>query len=124
MTEQTPLPGLPALPQFLTAPRFPPSSRYALTDSTQLEVPGRPAVTYLRRRFCPDPLTLAEVGTHVVAEGERLDHIAAAAFADPEQFWRLCDANRALDPRELVAAIGRRLRLTLPPGVPGPPDHD
>lgn len=74
-------------------------------------------VTYVRRRFLPQPDELARIGEHVVAVGERLDHIAAKEFGDPEQAWRIADSNRAMDPEEL-AVPGRRLRITLPPGLP------
>jgi hypothetical protein len=55
---------------------------------------------------------------HVVTQGERLDNITALYLGDPEQFWRLCDANAAMQPEELEE-ISRRLRITLPEGVPG-----
>jgi hypothetical protein len=54
-------------------------------------------------------------------QGERPDHIAAQYFDDPEQFWRLCDANNAIDPHELTDEPGRMLRITLPEGIPGEP---
>jgi len=53
--------------------------------------------------------------------GERLDHIAAHYFGDPELFWRICDANRAMRPEELTETEGRRLLITLPEGVQGTP---
>ena len=40
--------------------------------------------------------------------GDRLDLITARTLGDPEQFWRICDANDALDPDDL-AEPGRRL---------------
>jgi hypothetical protein len=33
--------------------------------------------------------------------------------------WRLCDANGAMRPDELTETPGRRLRITLPEGIPG-----
>jgi hypothetical protein len=51
---------------------------------------------------------------HVVTQGERLDNITARYLTDPEQFWRLCDANPVLWPNDLTARIGRRLRIPLP----------
>jgi hypothetical protein len=111
--------GLPALPTSLTAPRFPPRSRYANTEIAQLTRPGAPTVAYLRRRFVPAPETLVQHGEHVVLQGERLDQIAAAVYGDPLQAWQICDANRALDPAQLTAQPGRRLRVTLPAGMPG-----
>jgi hypothetical protein len=37
-----------------------------------------------------------------VLASERLDHIAWQHFRDAERFWRICDANRALWPDELL----------------------
>jgi len=75
----------------------------------------------LARRFSPDPDKLASVRAHMVVEHERLDLIAARELGDPEQFWRLCDANRALRPDDLEE-VGRALRVTLPEGIPGNSD--
>ena len=100
---------------------FPPTSRSALTPTTSLVRADGTAVTYLRRRFVPPPENLALLQWHRVAQGERLDNIAAKYLGDPEQFWRLCDANRALRPDELTATIGKELRITLPEGIPGVP---
>ncbi len=98
--------------------QFPPTSRYHGVEVAVRETPeGRP-VAYLRRRFVPQPERFATLQEHVVTEGERLDNITARYLEDPEQFWRLCDANGALHPQELEE-LGRRLRITLPEGIPG-----
>ncbi len=47
---------------------------------------------------------------HMVAPGERLDHIAQRFMADPTQWWRIADANAALWPGDL-AGEGRRLHI-------------
>ena len=52
----------------------------------------------------------------------RLDNLAAEYLGDPEQFWRICDANGVLRPDELTDTIGRRIRITLPDGIPGAPN--
>jgi hypothetical protein len=62
----------------------------------------------------PDPAGMTIIAEHVVTQGERLDNITARYLADPELFWRLCDANPVLRPDELTARIGRRLRIPLP----------
>jgi nucleoid-associated protein YgaU len=78
-------------------------------------------VLYVERRFLPQPSALAEVGTVTVRDGDRLDIISAQQYGDPRWWWRLADANGALDPAELILEPGRNLRVTLPQGVPLPP---
>ncbi len=77
-------------------------------------------VVYLRRRFVPPPESLfALMPEHVVVQGDRLDNIAARYLGDPEQFWRICDANRAMRPAALTEELGRRLRITAARGHAG-----
>jgi nucleoid-associated protein YgaU len=102
--------------------QFDPTSRYhGLEVGTVVDAAGV-ARSYVLRRFPPHPERLAVRTEHVVTEGDRLDRLAAAYLGDPEQFWRICDANRALRPDELTEVPGRRLRITLPDGFPGVPD--
>ena len=75
---------------------------------------------YLRRRFVPSPERFELLTEHSVTEGERLDNITAQYLGDPEQFWRICDANGAIRPDELTETAGRRLRITLPEGLGTP----
>jgi len=49
-----------------------------------------------------------------VGQGERLDVLSARAIGDAEQFWRICDANDAMYPPDLVAVPGQRLRVPVP----------
>lgn len=102
-------------------PPFPPASRYYNIATTTLALPDGRKVVYLTRRFVPAPERFSTIQTHVVTQGERLDNITARYLGDPEQFWRLCDANRALRPDKLTETVGRRLNITLPEGVPGAP---
>lgn len=101
---------------------FPPTSRYSNIDLAILENAEGKITIYLRRRFLPLPERFAVIHEHVVTQGDRLDNITAKYLADPEQFWRVCDGNGAMRPEELTETIGRRLRITLPEGVPGTPD--
>ncbi|HEV2777786.1 MAG TPA: LysM domain-containing protein [Actinophytocola sp.] len=89
------------------------TSRYHGIPTATHTLPDGRRVTYVRRRLLPQPEQLAQLAEHVVAPGERLDHIAGRHFGDAEQAWRIADANRAMDPEEL-AVPGRRLRITLP----------
>jgi hypothetical protein len=98
---------------------FPPTSRYADVEIAKLELPDGRSIAYLRRRFVPPPESFALLREHTVRAGERLDHVAATELGDPEQFWRIADANGAIAPETLTDEVGARIRITLPAGVPG-----
>jgi hypothetical protein len=98
---------------------FPVNSRYYGIDTTTMEAVEGKTVVYLRRRFVPPPERFALLQEHTVADGDRPDNLAAHYLGDPELWWRLCDANAAMHPEELVEAVGRKLRITLPEGIPG-----
>src|SRR6266568_8127236 len=100
---------------------FPVTSRYYGLATTTLETVDGKTIVYVRRRFVPPPERFELLQEHTVAEGERLDTITAQYLGDPEQFWRVCDANGAVRPDELTDTVGRRLRITLPEGIPGVP---
>lgn len=99
----------------MTTFNFPPTSRYR-----GIETVTTGSVVHLRRRLLPPVERFAPIKEHVVAEGERLDQIAARELGDAEAFWRIADANGAVRPEDLTATPGRRLRITLPEGIPGP----
>lgn len=99
---------------------FAPNSRYYGIPTTTMTLPDGSQVSYLTRRFVPAPERFHPLQRHVVAEGDRLDGIATKYFNDPLLFWRICDANRALRPGELVETPGKRLLITLPEDVPSP----
>jgi hypothetical protein len=98
------------------------TSRYYGIATAQLETADGRTIVYLRRRFVPSPERFALLQEHTVSEGDRMDNLAAQYLGDPEQFWRICDANGAIRPEELTETIGRRLRITLPEGIPGVPN--
>ncbi len=102
----------------MSAAGFPPNSRYAAVKTMTLDLPDGTTIVCLERRFVPPPERFALVRTHVVKEHERLDRIAARHLGDPELFWRLCDANRAMRPEDLED-LGTVLRITGPEGLPG-----
>ncbi len=97
----------------MTQDRIGPTSRYARVERATHEAADGTPQRYLRRRFIPEAQG-PELGGHEVAEGDRPDTVAARTLGDPEQFWRLCDANGVLHPRDLTAEVGRRIRVTLP----------
>ena len=100
---------------------FPPNSRYTNIPTASLETADGRMIVYLKRRLLPPPGNFALLQEHSVQQGDRLDVISARYLGDPELFWRICDANNAMQPEELTETIGRRLRITLPEGIPGSP---
>jgi hypothetical protein len=98
---------------------FPPNSRYANIQTATLETPDGKTTIYLRRRWVPPPERFALLQEYTVTQGDRLDNLAARLIGDPELFWQLCDSNGAMKPEELTDTIGRKIRVTLPEGIPG-----
>jgi len=107
--------------QSKTSP-FPPTSRYYGIDTVTIQAADGRTVIYLKRRFIPSPDNFALLQLHVVTQGERLDNVTAKYLNDPEQFWRICDANGAMRPDELTETVGREIRITLPEGIPATPN--
>ena len=101
----------------LKTPAFPPNSRYHGLPTATLVRPGRDPLPYITRRFIPPHETLAVMQEHAVAQGDRLDNLAARYLGDPELYWRLADANGALRPDDLLEPLGRRLLIALPGGA-------
>jgi hypothetical protein len=101
---------------------FPETSRYHGIETTTREMPDGRVVAYLQRRFVPSPARFSLLQEHIVVQSDRLDNITGRYLGDPEQFWRICDANNAMRPDDLTAEIGRKLRITLPEGIPGVED--
>jgi hypothetical protein len=101
---------------------FPPTSRYYVIKTQELEEPDGRQIVYLRRRFIPPVERFALLMEHIVTEGERLDNITFKYLGDPEQFWRICDANGVMRPDELTETLGLRIRITLPEGIPATPN--
>lgn len=93
---------------------FDPNSRYHTLPVATFVAPDGTTRAYVTRRFLPQGSAIPVLGEVVTTEGERLDLLAARALGDPEQFWRVCDANDAMDPAALVAEPGRRVTIPVP----------
>lgn len=89
---------------------FAPGSRYAQVPTAVFTDRHGQAHAYVLPRPAPPPAPTRQ--RHVMADGERLDHLAARTFGDPEQFWRICDANTEMRPDDLEVA-GRRIIVPL-----------
>ncbi len=94
------------------------ASRYYSLPVATFEYPDGRVVSYVRRRFLPRgdgmPL-LAEVRAD---QGERIDNFSNRTLGDPLAYWRICDANNAVDPlgmmEEASAHPARLLRIPVP----------
>lgn len=97
---------------------FPVTSRYYNIEVATMQTADGRTVSYLRRRFLPSGTPAIALATYTVVEGDRLDNVTARFIGDPEQFWRVCDANNAMRPDDLTdeSQIGHSLTIPLPQG--------
>ncbi len=96
---------------------FEPTSRYYGIETVKMTVgdeEGPRVISYKRRRIIPSGETMTTLAEHTVTQGDRLDNLAARYVGDPEQFWRICDANDVLRPEELTEEIGWIIKIGLP----------
>jgi hypothetical protein len=93
---------------------FPPTSRYYNIETAKLVTADGHENIYLRRRFLPDLRTVIVLAEHTVTEGDRLDNVTGQYLGDPEQFWRVADANEEMQADELMTPVGRPVRIPLP----------
>jgi hypothetical protein len=92
------------------------TSRYYTLDVATHALPDGRAVSYVRRRILPQGRSLPLLAEVPVSQGERIDLVAHRTLGDALAYWRVCDANDAMDPAELTAEPGRLLRVPLPQG--------
>lgn len=97
---------------------FPATSRYYAVPTASYTTPEGKQIAYLTRRWCPRGQQLPLLSRQVVQPGERLDQLTARALGDPTQFWRVADANNALNPFTLAETPGRVLRVPVPGYTP------
>jgi hypothetical protein len=92
------------------------TSRYFSLETAEYESPDGRRHPYKRRRFLPPSSAMQMIAEAEVTEGDRLDLITARTLGRGEHFWRVADANDAMNPFALTAPeeIGRRLRVPNP----------
>jgi hypothetical protein len=93
---------------------FDPTSRYAQLETAEFADADGRRMAYVRRRFLPQGRLMQLLAEVTVEPGDRLDLITSRVLGDPEHFWRVCDANDAMDPFELTEEVGRALRVPVP----------
>lgn len=90
------------------------TSRYYAIETAIYVTPDGREIAYTRRRFLPQGENMPLLAEVVVTQGDRLDLITARTLGVPEAFWRVADANNAMNPFDLTEEPGRRLRIPLP----------
>jgi hypothetical protein len=93
---------------------FEPTSRYFNLPTATYTTPDGRAIAHKRRRFLPQGSAMPVLVEVTVTQDERLDLITSRTLGDPEQYWRVCDANNTMNPPELLAELGRVLRVPVP----------
>ncbi len=89
------------------------NSRYVSLPTLKLSMPDGRQVAYASRRFLPAVPSAGPIAEHTVKQGERLDNITALYLGDAQLFWQLCDVNNAMQPEELTAEPGSKIRISL-----------
>ena len=99
--------------------QFAPTSRYAGIEKATHVQPDGTTVVHLKRRLLPIGRSV-HGARRAHGEGRRTArHHRRQYLGDPEQFWRVCDANEAMRPEELTEEAGRTVKITLPEGIAG-----
>lgn len=101
------------------ASQYPRTSRYYGTKMNTFIAPDGTQIPYLARQLLPDPASFTAISEYTVVAGDRPDLIAFRVLGEPGQWWQIADANPVLDPRELTATSGQKIRITLPQGIAG-----
>ncbi len=78
-----------------------PNSRYYGAVVESLVLPNGTMVQYLQRRIIPSASIYKSLQNYTVADGDRIDNLAAKYLGDPTLYWLICDSNTSMDPDEL-----------------------
>jgi hypothetical protein len=92
---------------------FDSTSRYYSLDTGSHTLADGREVTYVTRRFLPRGEDLPLLSSVTFTDGDRLDLVAHRTVGSSEAFWRVCDANDAMNPRDLEEP-GLGLRVPIP----------
>lgn len=92
----------------------PPNSRYRNVELRAHTEPDGTVETFQGRRIIPALERYRPLDHYRVTGHERIDTLAERAFGDPEQYWRICDANGDAEPMDATTVEGRLLILPLP----------
>ena len=98
---------------------FPPNSRYQSVPVRTRTGPDGTAQTFVGRRIIPAVERYRVIDRYRTQADSRIDNVAADTFGDPEQYWRICDANGDAEPADATKPEGRLLAIPMPLEVTG-----
>lgn len=93
---------------------FPPNSRYHNVPLRKTTAADGTEETFVGRRIIPAIERYRVLDRYRTEKDSRIDNVAASAFGDPEQYWRICDANGVAEPAVATKPDGRLLVIPLP----------
>ncbi|MEM6456220.1 MAG: hypothetical protein AAF772_14080 [Acidobacteriota bacterium] len=93
---------------------FDPTSRYADRETRVHVADDGREIRHVARRFLPDGSDQPLLGDVTVRQDDRLDLIAHRTLGDAGAWWRVADANEAMDPTALTERAGDVLRVAVP----------
>jgi len=93
---------------------FAPNSRYYNLPQRKTTAADGTEVAFVGRRIIPAVERYRALDRVRTKRHSRIDGVAAAAFGDPEQYWRICDANGEEEPARATEPEGRLLLIPLP----------
>lgn len=95
---------------------FDTESRYYNVETVKVSaaVTGTREIAYKKRRFLPRGEKMQLLTESEIGQDDRLDQVLTRTLGNPEQFWRVADANNAMNPFSLTENPGRRIRIPVP----------
>lgn len=87
------------------------SSRYYALDNSLYQEKDGHHILYKQRRMLPQGTTQPLLSLATTKPGDRLDLIAARTIGAADQYWRICDANNAMNPFDLIDENAGTLRI-------------
>jgi hypothetical protein len=90
------------------------TSRYYSIATAEFSATDGRKIAYVRRRLLPQGDQLPVLREFIATRDDRLDLITAKTLGDPEKFWKVCDANNAMKPIDLLADPVQTIRIPTP----------
>lgn len=91
-----------------------PNSRYYNVPLRKRTTASGDEVAFVGRRIIPAMERFRVLDRYRTESDSRIDNVAANAFGDPEQYWRICDANGEAEPAVAASPEGRLLVIPMP----------